>query len=484
MAAANKSAYWLPRCVGLSRRGHAGAVLTRKGMLRLILGLHVLLAAEALILYWVLFPSFERTVLSVAPVLQNVMPAVVTLRVTGTRKISREVLPLAERPDEANDQAPETEVFRTGGSGVVIDPRLGYIITNSHVIENATDIDVGLSDGRHFSAQIVGRDIGSDLALLQIEAAKLPSIHIGDSDSVRVGDLVIAVGNPYGLEGTATLGIVSALMRTEIGHDSFEDYLQIDAQINPGNSGGALVNHRSELIGINTVVAGGRGRGFSIGFAIPINMARMISDEIAKHGRVRRGGTGLVVATLSHVAGAKIEGVSHGAVVLRVVANTPAALQGIKPGDIVLRAANKPVRSAAEFRTRESMIPIGGKIPLVVLSGGSSKNLFLDVADVSLEPTKVVLQDKMGGVAGLVVADILPGNILYGELQGAQVVEVPPLSPSRFAGLEVGDVIVSVDGTKIFTAAELTSRIERAGLEYRLDLMRNQTPHWLRMRRQ
>jgi serine protease DegQ len=455
-------------------------VLRSRGVLGLVLGLQVLFAIEVAALYWLLPFSFGRPAPSLAPMLQNVVPGVVALRVTGVKKIPRELVPIAERPDNYRDHEPDTEQFRTGGSGVIIDPHLGHIITNNHVVENATDIDVGLSDGRHFPARIIGQDAGSDLALLKMEPTELPSIPVGNSDAVRVGDIVVAVGNPFGLEGTATLGIVSALRRSEIGHEVFEDYLQIDAQTNPGNSGGALVNYNGQLVGINTVIGGARGRGFTIGFAIPVNMAIAISREMLEHGRVRRGSTGFTVETLSQ---AGTEGVNHGAVVSRVVAGTSAASQGIKPGDIIVRAAGKPVRSAAEYMTRVSTVPIGGKIPIDIHADGKLRQVVLDVAPVPLEPTKVVLQDKLGDIAGLVVGDIMPGNVLYGHLNGAQILSVPTLSISRMAGLEVGDVIVGVDGGKISSTGELSSRIEQAGLQYRLDIVRNGTPAWVRMRR-
>jgi S1-C subfamily serine protease len=414
--------------------------------------------------------------------LEKVIPAVVTLRVSGVKKVSREVIPLADRPDGYEEGPPETQSFRTGGSGVIIEARRGYVLTNDHVIEDETTIDVGLSDGRRFPAKVVGRDAGSDLALLHVEATDLPNLPMGNSDTVRVGDIIVAVGNPFGLEGTATQGIVSALMRTDIGHDSFEDYLQIDAQTNPGNSGGALVTDRGDLVGINTVVAGGRGRGFSIGFAVPINMARTVVGELAKHGHFRRGATGLVVETLSPEGAGKLEGVAFGAVVIRVVANSPAAMHGIKPGDIVLQAANKPVRSAGEFMTREATVPLGGKIPLVIYSGGKKRNLTVETAHVSLPTTPVVLPETLGGMGGVVVGEILPGNPLYGNLRGTQILEVPPLSVAQLAGLEAGDVITRVDGNRTPSTADLVNRIEQAVPEYRIDIVRDGSPRWLRMR--
>ena len=244
--------------------------------------------------------------------------AVVTIRVTG-RKLRPIVIP--PRQKERQGPAlplPETEEFAAGGSGVIVDAEQGYIITNNHVIEHATHIEVGLSSGRRMLAKLIGTDIGSDVAVIKVDEPNLPSIKLGNSDAMRVGDIVAAVGNPLGLEGTATLGIVSAVMRTEIGHGLFEDYLQIDAQINPGNSGGALVNVKGELIGINTVRAEGQALG--IGFAVPFNMAKVIMDELITAGRMRRGSTGLIVADLPmELASPRDGGVTRGAIVRKIL---------------------------------------------------------------------------------------------------------------------------------------------------------------------
>ena len=419
---------------------------------------------------------------SLAPMLQRVIPTVVTLRVTGQRLVPTEVKPRREGTLDRTTSA-EKEVFRTGGSGVIVDASTGYILTNNHVIENAISIDVELSDGRHFPATVVGRDIGTDLAVLKVEGEKLPQIAIGDSDKTRVGDVVVAVGNPFGLEGTATLGIVSAVMRTQVGYEAFEDYLQIDAQINPGNSGGALVNVKGELIGINTVVAGGRDKNFTIGFAIPISMAKIIQAELIKHGRMRRGFTGVIVedSRRGQESSSGIEG--HSAIVTRVAPGSSAEEAAIKPGDVIVEVDRKPVRSAVEYMTRVSTVPIGGKVALMVRSGAQTRRVSLTVAAGTVEPVEKLLDQKMGGMAGLIIGDIPPGHRLFGDLRGALILRVPPASPAYEAGFEVGDVIVSLDGNRVVTTDDLVRRIEQAGLLFRVDIARNGSPAWVRISR-
>ncbi|NJO21965.1 MAG: trypsin-like serine protease, partial [Sphingomonadales bacterium] len=252
-----------------------------------------------------------------------------TIRVVGETYKQVEFLP-PQAKGESN--ALQKETFRAGGSGVIVDAGNGYILTNNHVIENATRIEVGLSDGRRMLARLVGRDIGTDVAVVKVEETNLPSLAVGNSDEVRVGDVIMAVGNPFGLEGTATLGIVSALMRNEVGHEAFEDFMQIDAQINPGNSGGALVNIKGELVGINTAVAGGPDRNVGIGFAIPINMAKVVKGELIAHGRMRRGSLGLLVEDLApEAAPASMIGPKRGAVITRIISNSPGEKAGLKP---------------------------------------------------------------------------------------------------------------------------------------------------------
>ena len=338
-----------------------------------------------------------------------------------------------------------------------------------------------MSNGRRTIAKLIGTDVGTDVAVIKIDEPNLSSLELSDSDAVRVGDIVAAVGNPFGLEGTATTGIVSAVMRTEIGHGQFEDYLQIDAPINPGNSGGALVNVGGELIGINTVIG---GRGVGIGFAVPSNMVKVTMDELIAAGRVRRGSTGLVVEDLPMAMASPREGgVTRGAIVRKVISKSPAAAAGIEPGDIVVSAGNKPVRNAAEFVTRTVGVPLGTSIPVVLFSKGEGRHVSLMSADLVIEPQEFTLGPEGGSLSGALVGDIVLGNRLYGNLLGVQVLRFQPDSPAYWLGLEPDDVIVGIDDARARSVAELKYRISRAANEFRVAIVRNGVPGLLQAKR-
>ena len=379
---------------------------------------------------------------------------------------------------------PRTERFRSGGSGVIVDAERGHILTNNHVIADAKRIEVSLSDGRRMLAKLVGRDIGTDVAVIEVTERDLPGIPLGNSDVVRVGDVVLAVGNPFGLEGTATLGIVSALMRTEVGHEAFEDFMQIDAPINPGNSGGALVNVRGELIGINTAGPGDGGKASGIGFAIPINMARTIKAELVAHGRMRRGSPGLVVEDLTfELMGSLKTKVSRGAHITEILPGSSAAKAGIQAGGIVTSIAGKPVRGRSEFITRVATVPAGTTLAVVVNEGGQDKTYSLVASEIGLPPDRTTLAAELGGIAGAVVGDIRIGNPLFGSLRGAQVLSVPEKSAAYATGLEPGDVIVAVDGGVVRAPDDLERLVDRAGMQYRVKIMRDGIPAWVRVTR-
>lgn len=417
---------------------------------------------------------------SFAPMLARVIPSVVTIRVVSETPEPYEIRP----GDTGPAPAPRKIASRSGGSGVIVDPANGHILTNNHVIDGAVRIEVVLSDGRWMLGRLVGRDIGTDVAVVEVAARDLPGVAIGDSDRVRVGDVVAAIGNPFGLEGTATLGIVSATMRSEVGHEAFEDFLQIDAVINPGNSGGALVNVRGELIGINTATAGRNGN-VGIGFAIPINMARSIKQELIAHGRMRRGSPGLLVEDLSYERAASLmSGTNRGAVVTRVAPGSPAARAGILPGSIVTEAAGKPVRGAAEFNARVAALPEGARLPLIVRADGADRSHMLETAAVSFMADEHAVPAELGDLAGLVVADITLGNPLYGDLRGAQVVRVSEGQPAARLGLRAGDVIVGLDDGNVRSSEHLFRHAARAaGSAYRVRLVRDGRPAWVRVAR-
>jgi S1-C subfamily serine protease len=418
---------------------------------------------------------------SFAPMLARVLPAVVTILVTSEVPQPVDFEPRRSDGTLARPPAAKKDTARSGGSGVIIDRARGHIVTNSHVVEDAVRIEVTLADGRRMLARVVGQDVATDIAVIEVAERNLPELPVGDSDKMRVGDLVAAIGNPYGLEGTATLGIISALMRTE---GAFEDFMQIDAVIHPGNSGGALVNAQGELIGINTAGSGERGKGVGIGFAIPINMAKVVKAELIAHGRMKRGSPGLVVEDLSHeMMGTMKGGLTRGAHIVEVVPGSPAAAAGIKPGGVVVSIANKPVRNAGEFNTRVGTVPAGTVLPTVIHANGRNEEHRLTAAAIALKPVEVRVPRGAGGIAGASVADINLGHPLYGQMRGVQVLRVPPDTPAYATGLAADDVIVGLDGSAVHTMDDLWRLIARSGMQYRVKLIREGTTGWLRVAR-
>jgi S1-C subfamily serine protease len=335
-----------------------------------------------------------------------------------------------------------------------------------------------------YPAQVLGSDVSTDVAILAIKAANLPSVAVGDSDKVRVGDVALAVGNPFGLEGTATMGIVSALMRSQVGHGLVEDFMQIDAAINPGNSGGALVNIQGELIGINTAGPGEAGRASGIGFAIPINIARAVKAEILKHGKFSRGSTGLVVEDLSRERVESLDmRITRGAVVVGTSPGSPAADAGIAPGSIVTSVAGKPVRNAAEFANRVAIQTLGSQFEVRVYDQGRERTVTLRSAALKAPVRAEVLGERFGALAGLAVSEIGPGERLSGRSSGIVVTSVGTGTPARRLGLEAGDVIVSVDASSPRSIDDFVRLVQKAGFEYRVTVVRDGQPAWVRVAR-
>lgn len=296
---------------------------------------------------------------SLAPVLHDVLPTVVSVAVVGRKPSDNPLLadPFFRRlfPQQ---KSPEQQTFQAAGSGVIVDAARGYVLTNSHVVENADRIVTTLKDGRHFEAKLVGRDPDTDLALIQIKGDGFVAARLGNSDTIEVGDFVVAIGNPFGLGQTVTSGIVSAVGRTGLGIEGYEDFIQTDAAINPGNSGGALVNLKGELIGVNTAILAPAQGNIGINFAIPINMARSVMEQLVQYGEVRHGQLGITVKDRAdHVDSGY--GVSEGAVVVDVTAGSAADKAGIKAGDIILKVNGSVIRDAGHLRNRIGLLAVG-----------------------------------------------------------------------------------------------------------------------------
>lgn len=323
--------------------------------------------------------SYARGVGQAAPSVVNVF----TTKVVTQRPHPFLNDPFMQRFFGDNPQfAPRQRLESSLGSGVIISDK-GYIITNNHVIDGADEIQIALSDGRSAQAQVVGTDHETDVAVLKIDMAKLPSIVIGQSDALQVGDVVLAIGNPFGVGQTVTHGIVSATGRTHLGINTFENFIQTDAAINPGNSGGALVNTEGELIGINTAIFSRSGGSQGIGFAIPLSLARGVMEQIIEHGRAIRGWLGVEVQGItpqlaeSFGLGADAKGV----IIAGVLSDSPAAQAGIKPGDIVIQINDKPITEPAELLSTVAQTAPGENIKIVGLRNGSAFDLQAKVAE-------------------------------------------------------------------------------------------------------
>ena len=309
---------------------------------------------------------------TLAPMLRKVLPAVVSITVQASAPA--EDNPLYKDPffrRYFGDQAPRERQVLAAGSGVVIDGERGLVLTNSHVVRNAVRIGVALSDGRRIEAKLVGADPPTDIALLNINAQGLVAAVLGNSDELETGDYVVAIGNPFGIGQTATLGIVSALGRTGLGIEGYEDFIQTDAAVNPGNSGGALVNIDGRLIGINAAIVGPAGGNVGIGFAIPVNMAQQVADQLARFGKMVRGQLG--VSAQDHPAAmpqAVQAETPAGAMIVDIVPGSAAEKAGLRRGDIILAINGKLIASAAQLRTLIGLRRAGESVEIQLLRGG------------------------------------------------------------------------------------------------------------------
>ena len=393
---------------------------------------------------------------SLAPMLEKVMPAVVNIASTGRIRVQQNPFfndPFFRRFFDM-PAMPQERITRSLGSGVIIDAEKGYILTNNHVIDHAEEITVTLKNGETHQARLLGTDPETDIAVIQIEADGLTAIPLGDSDAIRVGDFSLAIGNPFGIGQTVTSGIVSALGRSGLGIEGFEDFIQTDASINPGNSGGALVNLRGELIGINTAILSQSGGSVGIGFAIPINMARDIMQQLLTHGEVKRGRLGAQAQDLTPQL-ARAFGIQfrRGAVVTRVENDSAADRAGLRPGDIVLEINGRKVRDADSLRNSIGLLRIGEKVSLKVLRDGRTLKLHARVE----EPPHRVLEGEQihARLGGAVLTDIEEGSRLYGRIEGVLVASVEPGSPAARAGLRKGDIITSLNRAPVRSLQEL-----------------------------
>ncbi|ALG72022.1 peptidase [Azospirillum thiophilum] len=316
---------------------------------------------------------------TIAPMLEQVTPAVVNISVLSQAPQAENPLlrdPFFRRFFNLPDQMPQGRPQVSAGSGVIVDARNGYVVTNSHVVENAQEIAVTLKDRRRLRAKLIGRDAATDIALLQIKADGLTALQLGDSDRSQVGDFVVAIGNPFGLGQTVTSGIVSALGRSGLKIEGYEDFIQTDASINPGNSGGALVNFQGELIGINTAIIGPAGGSVGIGFAVPVTIVRSVMEQLREFGEVRRGRLGVAIQDLTPdlAESMSLKG-DEGALIAKIERGSPADNGGLRSGDVVVAVDGRPIRSATDFRNRIGLLRVGTPVQLTVVRSGGQKSV-------------------------------------------------------------------------------------------------------------
>lgn len=423
----------------------------------------------------------EQFMPSLAPMLIKVLPAVVSVYVEGFQPVRRFTLPKEFKyffgPDIPGSNG-GTRSFEGLGSGVIINAEKGYVITNNHVVNGADKIKVQLNDGREFEAKLVGRDEQTDLALLQLPSPKkLSEVTMADSDNLKVGDFAVAVGNPFGLGQTATSGIVSALGRSGLNLEGLENFIQTDASINRGNSGGALVNLNGELIGINTAILAPGGGNIGIGFAIPSNIVKSLSQQLIEYGEVKRGQLGIKGTELTaDIAKAFNIDAQRGAFVSEVLPNSAAAKAGIKAGDIIISVESKLIQSFAELRVKVGTTAPGKTVKLGLLRNGKPQTV------------SVVLDDRSSATTSqeILIPALQGASLSNGELKdgtkGVQVEDVMKDSPAAGIGLQKGDVIVGLNRERVQSLAQLRKVLEAKPTVMALNIVRGDASIFLLLR--
>jgi serine protease Do len=428
-------------------------------------------------------PNEGPSRVTMAPAAKAAMPSVV--KISASKIVKSQGAPNGMEMDPMlrqffggnfpNGQSQQPRSHREGGlgSGVVVSAD-GYILTNNHVVDGATDVRVTLADRREFKAKVIGTDPKTDVAVLKIDASNLAPITVGDSSKLQIGDGVLAIGNPYGVGQTVTMGIVSATGRANLGIEDYEDFIQTDASINPGNSGGALVNDRGELVGINTaILAPGSGGNQGIGFAVPVNLARNVMNQITTHGEVTRSYLGVTIQEVTpSLAKAIGLGSPAGALINDIQADSPGQKAGLKSGDVVVEINGKKILESNELRMNISMMEPGQSVRLKVFRDGKVIDVAANVGAMPGKPVEKAGLDRNDGekaMSGVAVDSLTPQDArqlgLPANTRGVVVTNVDPASQAAAAGLQKGDVIQQVNRKPIASADEFAAAMRHSNGE-------------------
>ena len=424
---------------------------------------------------------------TLAPLLANVTPAVVNVSVERSQMVEMNPFfndPFFERffDFQPRPQQPQQRRRMGAGSGVIIDADEGYVLTNSHVVENGDRILVTLQDQRQFDAELIGNDPGTDIALLRIEAEDLTALDLGDSDRLQVGDYVLAIGNPFGLGQTVTSGIVSALGRSGLNVEGYEDFIQTDASINPGNSGGALVTFDGRMVGINTAIIAPAGGNVGIGFAVPANMAMAVVDQLIEYGEVQRGRLGVMIQDFTpDVAEALGMDVGVGAVITQVEPDSAAEAARLQPGDLIVSVDGRPVVGAAHLRSQIGLMRVGAQVEIGIIRDGEALEISATLGEGSQASSR---SDDRGfdRLSGADIRDLEPDDPLFDEVSGVVVAQVEADSRAARSGLEAGDIILAVNRVPVASVADLRQQLASVDRALALTIQRGSARIFLLMR--
>ena len=394
---------------------------------------------------------------SLAPMLEHSMPAVVNISTSTNIQVAENPLmqdPYFRQFFNVPRQQSRQQQKNSLGSGVIIDSKQGLVLTNNHVIDKADKIMVTLTDSRQLNAELIGTDPEADIAVIRIPADNLTQLPIADSSQLKVGDFVVAIGNPFGLGQTVTSGIISALGRSGLGIEGYEDFIQTDASINPGNSGGALVNLRGELIGMNTAILAPTGGNVGIGFAIPTNMIMPIKESLVKHGEVKRGLLGVSTQDLTPelVNAFNLEN-KHGAAINHIESNSPAAKAGLEPGDIIVAANEKPVKNSQDIRNIVGLLQVGDSVTIDYYRGNDKRSV---VATIGKQEIPHIAGEKLHRL----LKDTVLTATLKDQIEGVNLSKIETSSYAWKIGLRPGDIIISANRYRVHNLEELQKVVD------------------------